>query len=195
VPKSLLGRSLVIGAIMCGVAAVPGAGLLAYVGYYMMVPRYSAVGEFEKYGFNLRLDLYLTDPETDDTGRYLTVITSAAYERFMIEGWDWSHRPRTSVYRIDAGHITVLSPLGNDYKITLKPLTMTPIVSDDGEQWQYLGAFDFFYPPGGRRRLRFFDAGLAECIPMGNSDPRTWTDKPRAKARQPDCPPAQHDIP
>jgi hypothetical protein len=199
VSKSLLGRCLLIGAIMCGVAVVPAAAILAYTGYYMLVPRYSAVAEFERYKFNLRLDLYLTDDEALDSGRYLNVITSGAYARYMLAGWDWSHRSRTSIYRIDDNHVAALSPLGHDYIITLKPLDIAPVVSDPmvpdrSEQWQYLGAYDFYYPPGGRRKLRFFDAHLAECIPMGPDDPRSWSDKPRAAARQQSCPSPEHDI-
>jgi len=106
----------------------------------------------------------------------------------MIAGWDWSQRARTSVYRIDDDHIAVLSALGHDYKITMKPFDVAPVVSDLGEQWQYLGAFDFTYPPGGRRRLEFFDRHLAECIPMGGNDPATWTGEPRPQARQASCP-------
>ena len=75
---------------MGGIALVPAIAVSIYVGYYMLVPRYSAVAEFEKYGFNLRLDLFLTDDEARDSGRYLNVITSKAYERYMVPGWDWS---------------------------------------------------------------------------------------------------------
>ena len=192
--KSLLGRCLLILMIICGVAVLPAAGLLAYVGYYMLVPRYSAVADFEKFGFNLRLDLYLTDDAASDTGRYLNVITSGTYGRYMLAGWDWSDRARTSVYRIDANHIAVASPLGHDYKITLKPLAFEPVVSDRGDGWQYLGAFDFYYPPGGHRHLRFYDVQLAECIPMGPNDQSAWPDLPRPQARQASCPTPQHDT-
>jgi hypothetical protein len=188
VSKSLLGKCLLIAAIMGGISLVPAIFILGYVGYYMLVPRYSAVAEFEKLGFNLRLDLYLSDDEARDSGRYMNVITSRTYERFMIPGWDWSHRARTSVYRIDDNHIAVLSALGHDYKIALKPFELAPVVSDLGEQWQYLGAFDFTFPPGERRRLEFFDPHLAECIPMGANDPATWTGEPRPQARQTSCP-------
>jgi hypothetical protein len=174
---------------MCGIAVVPAAVISAYVGYYMLVPRYSAVAELEAIGgFNLRLDLYLTDDEARDSGRYLTVITSRAYDRFMIPGWDWSHRARTNIYRVDDNHIAVLSALGYDYQVTLKPLDFRPIVSDLGEQWQYLGAFDFAFSARGRPKLQFFDRQLAECVPMGKTDPNTWAGKPRPQARLASCP-------
>jgi hypothetical protein len=188
VSKKFLGRCLLVVTIMCGVAVVPAAALLAYVGFYMLVPRYSAVEDFDKLGFNLRLDLYLTDDEARDSGRYLSVINGGSYHTSMISGWDWSHRARTSIYSIDANHVAVLSALGYDYKVTLKPFDFSPIVSDTGEQWQYLGAFDFIFPPGRSPRLVFSDQ-VAECIPMGTIDPGKWVEKPRTQARRVSCPP------
>jgi hypothetical protein len=189
VSRTFFGRSLAILAIMAGIAIVPALMISAYVGYYMLVPRYSAVVEFDRFGFNLRLDLFLTDDELRDSGRYLSVINGGAYHTVMLSGWDWAHKARTSVYRIDDGHIAVLSALGQDYAITLKPFASARAVSDRGEQWQYLGGFDFTFPPGARARLEFFDAAhLAECIPMGTSDPSTWADMPRAAARRAACP-------
>ena len=188
VSKRLLRRSLLIVAIICGTAVVPAAVLLAYTGFYMLVPRYSAVEDFDKLGFNLRLDLYLTTDEARDSGKYLSVISGGAYHTSMIAGWDWAHRARTSIYSIDANHIAVLGALGYDYKITLKPFDFNPIVSGSGEGWQYLGAFDFVFPPGHSPRLVFSDR-VAECIPMGTIDPSKWVGKPRQQARQVSCPP------
>jgi hypothetical protein len=190
VSKRLLGRCLLVLAIMCGTAVIPAAAILGYVGFYMLVPRYSAVGEFDKFGFNLRLDLYLTDDEARDSGRYLSVINGGSFHTSMISGWDWSHRARTSIYSIDENHIAVLSALGYDYKITLKPFDFSPIVSDHGEQWQYLGAFDFTFPAGRSPRLEFFDQ-VAECIPMGTIDASQWAEKPRSQARRASCPSPQ----
>jgi hypothetical protein len=175
-------------AIMCGVAVVPAILISLYTGYYILVPRYSAVVDFEKLGFNLRLDLYLSGDEGRDSGRYLSVINGGSYHTHMVAGWDWSHRARTNVYYIDANHLAVLSAFGYDYEITLKPFDVTPLVSDSGEQWQYLGAFDFGFPPGMRPRLQFFSSKLAECIPMGTIDPSAWTGKPRPQARRATCP-------
>jgi hypothetical protein len=190
VPKSLLGRCLLVIAIMCGVAVVPALVVSAYVGYYMLVPRYSAVADFDTLGFNLRLDLFLSDDEARDSGRYLSIINGGSYHTVMIPGWDWSHRARTSVYSIDANHIAVLSALGYDEEITLRPFGVAPIASDNGEHWEYLGAFDFTFPHDARPRLQFFDAQqLAECIPMGaNSDPSNWAGKARPEARRATCP-------
>jgi hypothetical protein len=175
-------------AIMCGVAVVPAAAISLYVGYFMLVPRYSAVVDFEKLGFNLRLDLYLTDDEARDSGRYLSVINGGSYHTKMIQGWDWSHRARTSIYRIDDNRVAVLSALGYDYLITLKPFDFAPLVSDAGEGWQYLGAFDFTFPRGMHPRLEFVDQQSAECIPMGTIEPEKWAGKPRAQARRATCP-------
>lgn len=187
VSKGFLAQCLRVGAILVGVSLLPAIGILVYTGYYMMVPRYSAVADFDKLGFNLRLDLYLTDDEGRDSGRYLTVIGSGSYQRFMLQGWDWGHRARTSLYRIDDNHIAALSALGYDYVITLKPFGVTPVVSDSGAQWQYLGAFDFAFP-NEKAKLLFFDPKVAECIPMGKSDPVSWTSKPRPQARRESCP-------
>ena len=182
-----LAQSLRIGAILVGIALLPSAVLLAYTGYYMMVPRYSSVAEFERLGFNLRLDLYLTDDEALDSGRYLTVISGGSYQSFMLQGWDWAHRARTSLYRIDDNRIAALSALGYDYQITVKPFSYA-VVSDSGAGWQYLGAFDFVFRPGAKARLQFLDDRSPECIPMGKSDPASWMSKPRPQARQASCP-------
>jgi hypothetical protein len=173
---------------MCGVAAVPAIAISLYVGYCMLVPRYSAVADFEQYGFNLRLDLFLSDDEARDSGRYLSVINGGSYQTRMIQGWGWSHHARLSIYRIDANHLAALSALGYDYEIALKPFEFTRIVSDSGDGWQYLGAFDFAFPPGGRPRLMFFGPQVAECIPMGTVDPDRWGGKPRPQARHAGCP-------
>jgi hypothetical protein len=187
--RTFFRRSLAVIAIMCGVAIVPAAAILLYVGYYMLVPRYSAVADFDKLGFNLRLDFYLSDDEARDSGRYLSVINGGSYHTVMIPGWNWSHQARTSVYWIDANHLAVLSALGYDAQVTLTPFAFAPIVSESGEGWQYLGAFDFNFPPGSRPRLEYLPAAkLAECISMGTDDPTKWADKPRAKARRASCP-------
>ena len=188
VSRGLFGRFLLVVAIMCGVAVLPALVISAYVAYYMLVPRYSSVQDFDNLGFNVRLDLYLSDDQARDSGRYLSVISGGSYHTIMIPGWDWSHRARTSLYSIDANHIAVLSAFGSDYEITLKPFDNAPISADLGEKWQYLGAFDFTFPPGKRPRLEFFDARLAECIPMGSTDPSTWSGKPRPQARHANCP-------
>ena len=188
VSKRLLARCLLVVAIMAGISVIPALGISAYVGYYMLVPRYSAVADFDAYGFNVRLDLYVTNDEARDSGRYLSVINGGSYHTVMLPGWDWAHRARTSVYRIDDNHLAVLSAFGRDHEITLKPFRFAPIVSGAGEQWQYLGAFDFAFPPKKRPRLMFFDTHVAECIPMGTIDPATWTGEPRAAARHASCP-------
>jgi hypothetical protein len=188
VSKSLLGRCLLAVAILGGISLLPAALISAYVGYYMLAPRYAAVAYFGDLGFNLRLEFYLTDDEARDSGRYLSVISGGSYETRMLGGWDWAHRARTSIYLIDAAHIAVLSPLGYAYEITLKPVAFVPLVSDRSEQWHYLGAFDFVFPPGQKPRLQFLDARLPECVPMGGADPGSWRDQPRAQARRASCP-------
>ena len=201
--KSLFGRSLRIVLLICGIAVLPAIALSLRAGYYMLVPRYSAVVDFEKLGFNLRLDLFLSGNEASDSGRHLSVIYGGSYQTRMLQGWDWAHRARTSIYRIDDNHLAVLSALGYDYRITLKPFEFAPLVSaggvpasgvpDNGEQWQYLGAFDFTFPSNGRPRLQFFDPQVAECIPMGTIDPSRWAGKPRPQARRDTCPSPRPD--
>ncbi|HVH79616.1 MAG TPA: hypothetical protein VM782_09525 [Stellaceae bacterium] len=172
---------------MGGIAIVPAAIIGLRAGYYLMVPRYSAVVDFDQYGFNLRLDLFLTNDEARDSGRYLSVIHGGSYRTRMIPGWDWAHHPRTGIYRIDENHIAVLSAFGSNYEITLTPFNLEPVGNDNGEAWQYLGAFDFVFPLRGRVRLQFFDLRLPECIPMGAANPTSWADKPRAQARAATC--------
>jgi hypothetical protein len=187
VSRKFLRQCLLVAGIVCGLGALPTALIFTYVGFYYWMPSYSAVAYFDRYGFNVRLDFYQTDDEMRDSGRYLSVIAGSAYHTVMLPGWGWARRARTSVYRIDEGHIAVLSPLGYDYRVTLYPFAFVPVVSDDGAQWQYLGAFDFLFPPDGRPRLQFFDAHLPECIPM-SGDPGSWAALPRAQARQANCP-------
>ena len=185
--KGSLGRWLRIGAIMVGVAAIPSLLVAAYIGYRLFVPRYTAVVDFDRLGFNLRLDFYQNAADPADSGRYLTVIRGSASHTVMLPGWDWAHWARTNVYRIDDNHIAVLGPRGNDGELTLNPFAVAPVVSDPGEQWQYLGAFEFTFPPGQRPRLQFFDTNLAECIPMGTNDPGDWSGRPRPQARRATC--------
>jgi hypothetical protein len=188
VSTHFLRQCLLVGAIIVGLSFVPAIFLLGYVGYYGFMPRYSAVAYFwDSDRFNLRLDLYRTD-ETQDSGRYLTAIEDAGYYQFKIEGSDWAHRARTSIYRIDANHLAVLSALGHDYTLTLKPWAVAPVVSDRGEHWRYLGAFDFIFPPDEKARLEFVDGQSAECIPMGRTDPASWAEEPRPQARRASCP-------
>lgn len=177
-----------IGAAMVGVAVVPAVAIICYVGYFVWVPRYSAVAYFyDTLGFNLRLDLYWTDDDARRSGRYLSVITASTYHAFNILGQGWTRNARASVYRIDDNHIAVLSALGNDDKITLTPFAAAPVADDTGEAWQYLGAFEFAFPPGLRPFLQFFGASqVAECIPMGTDRP-DWADMARAQARHPSC--------
>jgi len=182
-----LRQCLLVAGIIGSVGVVPATLLLAYVGFYVWLPWYSAVAYFAPYGFNLRLDFYQSAEDRGDSGRYLSVITDKAFHTFMLSGWGWARRARTSVYRIDDERIAVLSPFGYDYRITLYPFAYAPVASDDGAQWQYLGAFDFTFPTGSRPRLQFFDSQLAECIPMVG-DPSQWTALPRAPARRAGCP-------
>lgn len=193
--KRLVWRCLLVIAIMCGVAVVPAAALSLYTAWYMMVPRYSAVHDFDKYGFNVRLDLFLTDNEAHDSGRYLSVIHDNGYYTTMIPGWDWAHRAHTGLYRIDDNHLAVLSAQGHDEEITIKPFAIMPIKKDaSSDKWEYLGAFDFIFPPHTRARLEFFDPQkLAECISMGNDDPAGWAKEPRAQARRAACPSPTRD--
>jgi hypothetical protein len=194
VSKRLVSRCLLIAAIILGVAAVPAAAVSLYTAWFMMVPRYSAVQDFNKYGFNVRLDLFLSDDEAHDSGRYFNVIYDGGYYTAMIPGWDWAHRARTSLYRIDENHLAVLSAEGHDEVVTLNPFAMTPIKTGGGAGWEYLGAFEFLFPPHTRPRLEFFDPRqLAECIPMGTIDPATWAAKPRPQARRATCPTAVGD--
>jgi len=194
VSKRFLGRCLLIVAIVCGVAVLPAAAISLYTAWYMLVPRYSAVAECPQYDFNVRLDLYLSDDEARDSGRHLSLITGSQYHIAMIPGWDWSHRARTSLYRIDDNHLAVLSAEGRDEEITMRPFVMTPLREGSGEGWLYLGAFDFVFSPHGVARLGFFTSQqLAECIPMGKDDPAGWAAKPRAAARRATCPTATED--
>lgn len=187
--KRFLGRSLLVVTIICGVAVLPAAAISLYTAWYLMVPRYSAVAEVPQYGFNARLDLFLSDDEARDSGRHVTFITGGQYHIATIPGWDWPHRARTSLYRIDDNHLAVLSAQGHDLKVTLTPFDTAPLTSGSGEGWEYLGAFDFTFPSGEKPRLAFFVPGqLAECIPMGNDNTAAWAKLPRAAARRATCP-------
>jgi hypothetical protein len=136
---------------------------------------------------------YIWDVQTEN-GRYLTIETPHDHIKIAMTAWDWAHNSRTSVYLTPAGKIAIVGPMGDDYLVSLDPLT-TKKAKGSSDDWTYLGAFDYenFHTPADwnnlsrvGRELRFITAAeQVECIPMRGSTIYEW--QVRKAARQDNC--------
>lgn len=135
----------------------------------------------------LTLRFYYTWRDAD-SGRYLYVDTPRGRIRVYMTAFDWAHYARTSIYLTPERKIAILGRTGDDYLVSLDPLTMISVAAGASENWTYLGAFDFEFTKDGGRLLRFVGAAeQAECIPMLMEGPYQ-THKVRVSARQRTCP-------
>ncbi|UPK05325.1 hypothetical protein [Bradyrhizobium sp. 170] len=121
-----------------------------------IVPAHSASTTIPDLETDLTLRFYSTWGDTD-SGRYLYVNTPRGRIRIYMTAFDWAHYGRTSIYLTPERKIAVLGPSGDDYLVSLDPLT-TKIATGASENWTYLGAFDFQFMEGGGRSLRFIGA-------------------------------------
>jgi hypothetical protein len=80
----------------------------------------------------------------EPVGRYLVLKSGAGEVRQGMSAFDWVHWPRTSIYVMGDGRISVLVPTYDDYVVDAKRRTIDGLregtVSDS---WTYFGAFDF----------------------------------------------------
>lgn len=156
-----------------------------WIAHSAIVPAHSASTTIPDLETDLTLRFYYTWENTD-AGRYLYVNTPRGRIRIAMMAFDWAHNSRTSVYLTPERKIAVLGPAGDDYLVSLDPLT-TKVAAGVSENWAYLGAFDFQLTEDGGRSLRFVSASEhAECIPMLSEGPYQAY-KVRTSARQRNC--------
>ena len=94
------GKFLALLAIPFGLLALP-LFVIAYLHLSTIFspPVHSASVSIPELGTTIKLDFYMVWDETQESGRYLTVSTQKASVRSVIEGFDWFHNARTSIYQ------------------------------------------------------------------------------------------------
>jgi hypothetical protein len=100
----------------------------------------------------------------------------------------WAHRSRTSIYLAGPGSIAIVGTAECDYVVSVDKLVVSRAFKVPSDDWVYLGAFDFRYPPGpGGRTLRFIPTNeQPECIEEAQEPPMyDWA--VRNSARKPSC--------
>jgi hypothetical protein len=162
-----------------------------YVVHAAIVPAYSAEARLEQIDATITLEFFLISdfkPYPEDSGRYLTVRTPQGLIRSKVDGYDWAHRARTSIYVTEDRHIAVLGPDYADHLVDLRSGTVSRVFGVPPSGWTYMGAFDFFIEAPNRRILRFFPATeQEECIPLYGSG-AVLDRAPRKQARSARCP-------
>jgi len=144
---------------LAGLAAVGLAGL--YV-HSKIIPAKSGEVFFPEVETTVKLQFYYT--WGDESGRFVTITTPNGTVRGNIEGWDWAHYARTSIYVTPEGNVAILGQAQDDYIVDSKTLQLTQLLSGRGssDRWKYIGAFD-----NGKPSLHFYPASeQRECIPM-----------------------------
>jgi hypothetical protein len=180
------GKLLALLAIPFGLLALPFF-VLAYfhLSTIFSPPVHSASVFIPELNTTIKLDLYVIWDVTQESGRYLTVSSQEASVRSQIDGFDWMHNARTSVYETPEHKIVVLGPSGADYVIDPRRGELKRLPSfASSVGWNYVGAFDF----GRAHTLHFFPASQQpECIPMLESRGESWSEISRAEYRKEDC--------
>jgi hypothetical protein len=182
------GKFLALLAIPLGLLACSSFFVIAYLHLSTIFspPVHSASVIIPELNTTIKLDLYVVWDETQESGRYLTVSTQKASVRSQIDGFDWGHNARTSIYQTPEHTIAVLGPMETDYVIDPRRVelkSLSPYASSVG--WNYIGAFDI---GGAGPMLQFFPASRQpECIPMRTSREEYWTKMSRAEYRKQNC--------
>jgi hypothetical protein len=172
-------------AVSAAIFLVPSVLIAVFDAYWRAVPWHSASLEIGELQTRLTLRFYGMWGHGADPGRQLTVRTPQGTTTVAMTAADWPHNARTSVYLTPDRQIAILGPIGDDYLVSLDPLTVSR-ARGSGDNWTYLGAFDYELLPRSERQLRFIKADeQAECIPMRGSDVDAW--QARKAARQRDC--------
>ena len=155
------------------------------IAHSAIVPAHSASTKIPDLETDLTLRFYYTWNDAD-SGRYLYINAPSGRIRIAMTAFDWAHNGRTSIYLTTERKVAVLGPSGDDYLVSLDPLT-TNVATGTSENWVYLGAFDFQLAEGGWQSLRFVGATeQAECVPMLSEGPYQAY-KVRTSARQRNC--------
>jgi hypothetical protein len=180
------GKFLALLAVPLGLLALP-LFVVAYLHLSTIFspPVYSASVVIPELNTIIKLDFYMVWDETQESGRYLTVSTQQASVRSQIDGFDWVHNTRTSVYVTPERNIAVLGPMGDDYVIDPRRSELKNLPSfASSVDWKYIGAFDW----GANNTLQFVPASQqSECIPMRTSNDEYWPKMSRAEYRKQDC--------
>jgi hypothetical protein len=143
--------------------ALAGAGLGYLYVASRITPAQSAEALLPELDATIKLKFYYSWGD-NDSGRYISVTDRNGNVRGKIDGWDWAHHARTSIYATPEGNLAILGPAQSDYLVDRKTLQLKNLwgAGKSSEIWKYLGAFDFQ-----ERSLHFFPAAdQKECIPM-----------------------------
>jgi hypothetical protein len=177
---ALLAAPFALFALLCG------AITCLYLSTVLGPPAHASIVSVPDLNATIKLEFYMVWDETQESGRFITASTPRGSVHSKIEGFDWLHNARTSIYETPQHDVAVLGPTALDYIIHLQTLeltTLSPFASSVG--WKYIGAFDFGGPS---HTLQFFPASQeAECIPMRTSRDEYWPKMSRAEYRKEDC--------
>jgi hypothetical protein len=153
---------MVLAAPFVAIAVIGALGLAGLYVHSRIIPAKSGEVFFPEIDTTVRLRFYYT--WGDESGRFVTVTTRNGTIRGSIEGWDWAHYARTSIYVTPEGNVAILGQSEYDYMIDSKTLQLTQLLPGrvSSERWKYMGAFDT-----GQPALHFYPASeQKECIPM-----------------------------
>jgi hypothetical protein len=173
--------------------AVLGAPVVGWVAYSLLVPAYSARFQIPESGTTVGLEFFwandLWRDGLSEKTRYITVTSPRGTVKYSMDGWDWAHRARTSVYVTnDEKSLAVLGPDHEDVVIDIEQLKVSRAFRITSQDWTYLGAFDFVPSVirGRDRTFRFIPASeQAECVPTEPNGSKLWA--PRNSARKSRC--------
>jgi hypothetical protein len=163
---AVLGAARVIGCLAAPfvvLAALAALGLAYLYVSSQISPAESAEVFFPELDVTVKLQFYYTWGD-NDSGRYVSVTNRNGNVRGKIDGWDWAHNARTSIYVTPEGNVAILGPAQSDYIVDNKTIQLKYLwgAGRSPEIWKYMGAFDF-----GKQSLHFFPASdQKECIPM-----------------------------
>jgi hypothetical protein len=163
---AVLGVARVIGCLAAPfvvLAALAALGLAYLYVSSQISPAESAEVFFPELELTVKLQFYYTWGD-NDSGRYISVTNRNGNVRGKIDGWDWAHNARTSIYVTSEGNVAILGPAQSDYIVDNKTQQLKYLwgAGKSSEIWKYMGAFDF-----GEKALHFFPAAdQKECIPM-----------------------------
>jgi hypothetical protein len=162
----VVGVARVIGCLVAPfvvLAALAAVGLAYLYVASQVTPAESAEAFLPELDATIKLQFYYTWGD-DDSGRYISVTDRNGNVRGKIDGWDWAHHARTSIYVTPEGNFAILGPAQSDYIVDRKTLQLKNLwgAGKSSEIWKYVGAFDF-----GKKSLHFVPAAdQKECIPM-----------------------------
>jgi hypothetical protein len=154
---------LTLAAPFLAIVGLAALGLMCLYLYFQIVPAKSAAVFLPEIDTTVKLQFYYT--WDDESGRFISIKNHNGTVRSSIDGWDWAHNARTSIYVTQEGNIAILGPAENDYVADGKTLRLRNLLraGKSSQTWKYMGAFD----SGSYDSLHFFSSSdQKECIPM-----------------------------